>query len=506
MDQDTSVSTGAAAAPGSRHVVVVGAGISGLTAAYELRCRGLSVTVLEASERVGGKIASTDLGGVRVDTGAESILVRRPEARTLIEELGIGADLTYPEEGLSAQVYSRGALRPLPAGQVMGVPARLLPLARSGIVSPRGVVRAAVERLRWFSAVDRDQSVGDFVAHRMGSEVVSRLVEPLLGGVYAGRAADLSLDATVPQLADGARAGHSAAASARAALRARAAASGPVFASLRGGVGHLVATLENTLRSDPEVRLETGATVRELRRQEGRWTLTVGSAAAAHQVDADGVILACPAIPAARLLADQDPAAAQILSGIPTASMAVVSLAFPRSALPRRHRASGFLVPPAEGRTIKAATFSSRKWPWLAAELDTVAGNDEPLELVRCSVGRLGEEAVLQRPDGELVAAAVDDLRELCGLDAVPVDSHVTRWGGALPQYNVGHLERVREIRARLRKHPALGACGASYDGVGIAACVADARTTAQEVAGRCPTGTTTGANESPSATTGRNT
>lgn len=485
MDQDAAGQAGRAssgrASSERDHVVVVGGGISGLSAAHELRQQGLAVTVLEAAERTGGKIATAQLAGLRLDTGAESILTRRPEALDLIDELGLGEELTYPAAGVPAFVYSRGALRRLPTGQVMGVPGHFGPLARSGVLSPGGLLRAARDWVWPKCPVTEDVAVADFVGRRMGSEVVDRLVEPLLGGVYAGRSEALSLRATMPQLASAAQDLGSASASARTAIRQRDQTSDPPFATLRGGLGRLVTELETQLGAAAQVAVKTRATVRRLQRTGDMWRLTVGCAAESTHVTAAAVVLACPPGPAARLLAEEVPAAAAALGEVTTASMAVVSLAYPRSAVPPDWTASGFLVPPVEQRTIKAATFSSVKWPWLAEEL-AGASTAEPLAVVRCSIGRVGEEATLQRSDAELVAAAADDLAETAGITAPPVESHVTRWGGALPQYDVGHADRISRVRSALRDQPGLGACGAAFDGVGIAACVAGARAIAREV------------------------
>jgi len=222
--------------------------------------------------------------------------------------------------------------------------------------------------------------------------------------------------------------------------------------------------------------------VRELTPAPGGWRLTVGSAAAPEQVDADAVIIAIPARPAQRLLASVPgaSAAAAALGGISYASMAIVTLAYPRSAFPGPGLAalgwSGYLVPAVDGRAVKAVTFSSVKWPHLT-EHD--AG---PLEIVRCSVGRIGEEALLQRSDDELAALAAAELAEATGAAGGPAADRVTRWGGALPQYTVGHLDRVAAIRAGVAAQPGLAVCGAAYDGVGIPACVATARSAASQV------------------------
>ena len=254
-----------------------------------------------------------------------------------------------------------------------------------------------------------------------------------------------------------------------------------MFTTLAGGLGMLPAYLAKA--SGAEVR--TAAMARELAPAGSGWRLTVGSAAAPEQFDADAVILAIPARPAGRLIADVPgvSAAVKAFGEIGYASMAIVTLAYPQSAFPGPGLAalgwSGYLVPAVEGRAVKAATFSTVKWPHLAG---ATASGSESLQIVRCSVGRIGEEALLQRADGELAALAAAELAEATGVRGGPVATRVTRWGGALPQYIVGHLDRVATIRATVAAQPGLAVCGAAYDGVGIPACIATARAATSQV------------------------
>ncbi len=268
-----------------------------------------------------------------------------------------------------------------------------------------------------------------------------------------------------------------------------------MFTTLAGGLGLLPAALAKA--SGAEVR--TMSTVRMLSPAPApvsdsaaagpgrgpRWRLTIGSAAAAEQLEADAVILAVPARPAGRLLAQLPglSAAAAALAEISYASMAIVTLAYPRAAFPGAGLAadglSGYLVPAVDGRAVKAVTYSTVKWPHLAA---AQAASGEPLEIVRASVGRIGEEALLQRADEDLAALAAADVAAGSGVRGDPAAFRVTRWGGALPQYTVGHLDRVAGIRAAVAAQPGLALCGAAYDGVGIPACIGTARTAAGQV------------------------
>ena len=437
--------------------MVVGAGISGLAAARALLLDGrVRVSVLEGSPRTGGKLVRGEVAGVETDLGAEAVLARRPEGVALMQSLGL--DRVSPTT-TQAAIWTRGQLRRLPADQVMGVPVSLRSLAASHVVSRAGVARASLDLTLPATAIGDDTSVASYIGARMGHEIVDRLVEPLLGGVYAGRADELSLRATLPQIA--------AVADQRSllhALRSRPAqpSAGPVFAGLAGGVGRLAEALTASLAAaGADIVLDT--TVRELARLPAGWELVTGSAASPKTISADAVVVAVPAAPASRLLAATVPWAAQDLAAIDYASMAIVTLAFSAAAFEKPLTGSGFLVPAVDGRLIKAATFSTQKWGWYD-EADGV--------LVRCSIGRHGDVGDLQRSDDELVAGAVRDLAAAVGVRGVPRDAVVTRWGGGLPQYSVGHLDRVARIKAALAAVPGLVACGAAFDGVGIPACI----------------------------------
>ncbi|MBB6171301.1 oxygen-dependent protoporphyrinogen oxidase [Nocardiopsis mwathae] len=462
------------------HVVVVGGGVSGLTAAYRLSRAGAGVTVLESAPRLGGKLAASPVAGVPVDAGAESVLRRRPEALALISDLGLDDRVAHPAP-VPASIYSRGRLRAFPEGQMMGVPGDLAALARSGVLSTPGLLRAAADLVLPPTPVQGDVSVAAHIGRRMGAEVVDRLVEPLLGGVYAGRADRLSLRATLPQIAELAQGGRSLARAVRDAKARQAAApggSGPVFATLRGGL----ATLIDALAEQSGAEIRTSCPVRELRREGASWAVTAGPPDAPRHITADGVVLACTASAASRILGPVAPTAAGELAAIEYASMAIVTLAYPASAFTRPPEGSGFLVPSREGRTIKAATYSSIKWPWLGEAL-AAAHPGGGMVLLRASIGRFGEEAVLERDDAELAALAAADLADICGVGGTPAERRVTRWEEGLPQYVTGHSDRVGRARAALADSPDLVLCGAAYDGVGIPACIAGAETAADGLA-----------------------
>jgi oxygen-dependent protoporphyrinogen oxidase len=460
---------------GRRHVVVIGGGVAGLAAAHFLGKSDVRVTVLEGSPDIGGKLRVSEVGGIPVDEGAEAMLARRPEGLDLVRDLGLTDRLVYPGT-TAASIWSHGALRPLPAGHVMGVPADLLALAKSRVLSPAGLARVPVDLVLPPTPRGADVSVAGYVGARLGREVVDRLVEPLLGGVYAGRVDLLSFDATLPAVAEAARTHRSLIAAARTIREAAPADPGPVFATLDGGLGTLPPALADSVRAAGGL-IRTDAMVRELRRTSAGWRLTVGATRDAEHVDADAVVVAVPARPAARLLADEVPAAAGELDVIEYASMATVTLAYAATAFPALPAGSGYLVPAVEvGDTgVKAVTFSTAKWPHLNRTLPGTV-------VVRCSIGRYGEEHALQRSDDDLKAAAMAELARTCGAGELPIDTRVTRWGGGLPQYTVGHADRVARIRSAIAGQPGLAMCGAAYDGLGVPACVATARAAASRV------------------------
>ena len=429
--------------------------MAGLAAAMELRGRA-QVVLLESSKRLGGKVRVSEVGGIDVDEGADSMLRRVPYGVQLAEQVGLGEELTAPAVG-RAFLRIRGVLRPLPTGTVLGVPADLAALARSEVLSARGLARVPYDLVQPGGQVTDDVSVGDLVAARFGREVVERLVDPLLGGVYAGRADLLSLQATLPALVAPLRRHRSLLTAAREA-RGRP-APGPVFAGLPGGLGRLPAAVAAACGAE----IQLGTTVRELVRTPAGWRVVTGSAAAPGFVDGDAVVLAVPASAAARLLRPH--AATADLAAIDYASVAIVTLVLDGRT---PGKGSGYLVPAGEGLATKAVTFTSRKWA-----MDGAA-------VIRASVGRYGDEVELQRDDEELVEVVQEELALVVGPLPRLVDSRVTRWGGGLPQYAVGHLDRVRRTRAGLP--PGLAVAGAAYDGVGVPAVIRSGRAAAAAV------------------------
>lgn len=454
-----------------RSVIVIGGGISGLAAAWQLRGRA-DVTVLESHAKVGGKLRTGTIAGITVDEGAESLMALRPEAVELAAAVGLGNALCDPAQAPTT-VWTRGALRPLPAGHVMGIPTDPAALAGTGLLSPEGAARAAAEETLPAEPLTGDRSVAGYLTARFGREAVDRLVEPLLGGVYAGRADSLSLRAAMPRIAALAEQGGPL----LPALRRMRAAGAPRSAAVAvqgvaGGAGRFPQAVAATCGA----RILNQTTARSLQRLPGdRWRVQAMTDDGPLTMEADAVVLALPAFAAAELLRPHAPLAGDELSGIAHASTAVVTMAFSRSRAHFLPEGNGFLVPPVDGHTLKAASFLSNKWAWLhAAAPDTF--------VLRASIGRIGEDDLLARPDRHLVRAAIAELHHAVGAMGEPLAARVTRWDRGLPQYDVGHRDRVTRIREAAAELPGLALCGAAYEGVGVAACVATGRAAARQL------------------------
>lgn len=453
-------------------VVIVGGGISGLATAHDIHRRlgaGVQLTVIEGGSKLGGKVATQEFSGHSVDTGPDALLVRVPAMAALLEDLGLSDQIVAPA-ALGAHVWSRGQLRRLPTGTLFGVPDRLLPLLKSRLLSPAGLVRAALDLvLPRRRTVSDDPSIADLVVPRLGSQVFDRLVEPLLGGVHAGRAAELSAQTTVPDIAALARKNRSLYLGLRKLRRnAPPSSGGAVLITLAGGLVRLVEALVARL-GDADLRLNSTVSLVAREGNGYRVELSDGTSIAA-----DAVVLATPAFVTAQLLADLAPDAATVLEHVPYVDVATIWLAYPRSAIGRPMDGTGFLVPPEEGKFLVGCTWSSAKWPHLA---------DDDLVLIRCMVGRRGDDRWLSMDDDTLVRRVHDELVESMSMTQGPIHQSIQRWPQAMPQYLVGHQGRLDALGAALSGLPGVYLTGAAYRGVGIASCVADAGRIAAAVA-----------------------
>ena len=451
-------------------VAVVGGGVSGLATAYRLVERlgaDAGVVVLEAADRPGGKVTTRTVAGLPVDTGPDAYLSRAPELRELVARLGLADDVVGPLPG-GAFVWSRGELHPIPAGGFFGIPDRVLPLLRSRLLSPVGVLRAGADLVRPRTALTDDPSVADVVRPRLGTEVYDRLVQPLLGGVHAGAADRLSAASTVPEVLGIARGGRSLVLSMRRRRRAIPVSTtppAPPLVSLSGGMTRLVDALVAAIGPS---RVRTSSPVTTLRRDGRSWVLETprGRVVASH------VVLAAPAYVTADLVEAVAPELAGQLRSIEYVGVANVTLALPRPEVGALV-GTGFLVPPVEHDIVVGCTWLTSKWPHLAGQ-DVV--------LVRSMVGRDGDQRWLDMDDDELVAAVRASLAQMMALTATPTEVLVQRWPAAMPQYVVGHGARLTTIDALVDELPGLSLTGAAYRGAGLAGCVSSAWRTADAV------------------------
>ena len=454
-----------------RHVVVVGGGISGLAAAHRI-CRLAAadpprVSVLEAEQRLGGKIRTEVFAGRPFDAGAEALLTRVPEAVALCRELGLEHALVAPASD-QAYLWTRGGLRPLPRQMMAGAPGGASSVASTGILSHLGLARAGLDLLLPSRPPDHDVSIGQLVRRRLGHEVLERLVDPLLGGIHAGSCDELSVRATAPQLVAALRSHRGLVRGLRAAAAGSSATPGPTFLSLSGGLGELVRVLRSRL-DGAEVR--TGTAVETLEAlPEGRTRLLL---AGDEQLVADHVVLAVPAHAAVGILEQACAPAAHELQTIDYASVATVLLSYPLEALADPLPGTGFLVPRTERRTLTACTWASAKWPHLAGET----------MLFKASVGRAGDRRALDLTDEQIAGHVHAELVEAMGLRRQPLDVRVVRFECALPQYHVGHLERIARVESALRELPGVHLAGAAFHGVGVGACIRDGEAAAARIA-----------------------
>lgn len=456
-------------------VIVVGAGIAGLSAAYELHKRNVAFVLVERAARAGGVILSEAADGFTIDAGPDALLVQKPEAVALCEELGLGGRLVPTQPPRLAFILRGGVLHPLPAASVLGIPTRIGPFVRTRLFSWAGKIRMGAEVFVPPRRDDGDESIGAFMTRRFGTEATTYLAEPLLAGIHAGDVDRLSVRALFPRFVETERA-HGSLLRAFRAQRSSSGASesGSAFRSLPRGLSEMTDALAAVL---PARSVRLGTSVERVLAGQAR-----ASDPPAFRVDvsrgesltASCVILATPAFATARIVRDLDTTLARLSDEIRYVSTATIVLAFPREAVSHPLNGSGFVVPRVENPGILAASWLSSKWPHRAPEGRV---------LMRAFAGGARDPHALQLSDDALVKRAMDALVPLLGISGQPLFARVYRWERASAQHEVGHLARMAEIDRRLSGLPGLYVTGSGFRGVGIPDCVADGRATARQAA-----------------------
>jgi oxygen-dependent protoporphyrinogen oxidase len=488
-------------------VAIIGGGIAGLATAYELSRRRRSFVVLEQAPRAGGVIVSEEVGGFTLDGGPDSLLIQKPAAITLCEELGLGGRLVTTKPPRIAYIQRRGRLYPLPAASVLGIPTRVRPFVETRLFTWPGKMRMGAELFVPRRERDDDESIGSFMRRRFGDEATTFLAEPLLAGIHAGDVDRLSMKALFPRLVEAEKKHGSLLRAFRASgpevrstkLEVRSTDGEPgtqnrqpgtqnqnpeprtrtsnaerrtpnpdgAFKSLPGGLGELVRALVAEL-GDGRVRTGVGALGIS---GDGPFSVRMANG---DIIDARAVVVATPAYVTSRLMRDRNPALAALCADIPYASAATVALAFRRDAIAHPLNGSGFVVPRVENTGILAGSWLSSKWPHRAP--------DDDHALLRTFVGGARDPKALEHSDADLVALSLRALQPLVGLRGDPLFTRVYRFDRGNAQHEVGHLQRLAVIDTALARHPGLFVTGSGFRGVGIPDCVADGRVTAKQV------------------------
>lgn len=460
----------------SKKVVVIGGGVTGLATAFRVTRagQGHEVTVLEERERLGGNIITERRDGCVIDGGPDSFVVARPQASQLCKDAGLGGDLIGTrEQNRKVYIAHHGELHLLPEGLVLGIPTRFLPFAKTPLFTWTGKARMGLDLFIPKRPKGGDESIGSFFKRRLGDEMLRRMADPLLGGIYAGNVDELSLKSTFPQLLEledkyGSLIKGALAQRRAAPARDPKAPPPSVFSSLRGGMGSLIDALAKGVE-ERGGKIRRGAKADAILRIGDRFAVSVGG----DTLEADSVVMATPAYVAADTVSGLDADMADLLRKTPYLSTGTVFVAYSRKDVPHALDASGVILPPAEGRSILAATFVSSKWE---------SRSPDDIALMRVFVGGHRDPQGLTKSDAQLVEIARRELASLVGVRAEPLFSRVFRYERANAQPIVGHAARLAELRARAKTYPGLYFAGAAFEGVGIPDCVRQAEETAAAI------------------------
>ncbi len=450
--------------------VIIGGGISGLSAAYYLAKGGAGSLIVESRPRLGGVIQTEQVDGCTIEGGPDSFLSAKPAAMDLIRELGLAGDVIGSNDHQRITfVRKNGRLVPLPDGLMMMVPTKIFPLVTTGLVSWNTKVRMGLELLRAPQPKADDQSVAEFIEEHYGAEAVDYLAEPLLSGIYGGNPRDLSVNSVLPRFVDLANRYGSLT---RGVLAERARAKSqqtnpaPLFRTLKGGLGQMVNAVAAAVQGKAEVQQGRAEAVERTTsgfrvRLDGQW------------LEADRLVLACEAHSVAPLLCRVDLRASELLGTVPYSSSMTVALGFDAADFARLPQGFGFLVPKKERRRLVACTWVGTKFPNRVPEGKIVA---------RCFLGGVEDAGVLGESDEAIMATVTEELREIAGITARPKFSRIFRWPRSMAQYPVGHGRRIAELETRIGEIPGLYLAGNAYQGIGIPDCIRMGRAAAEKI------------------------
>ncbi|OEH92405.1 protoporphyrinogen oxidase [Bacillus solimangrovi] len=450
-----------------RKIVIIGGGITGLTVAYYLQKEihkqqlAIECTLLEASTRLGGKVQTYTENGFVVERGPDSFLARKQSASRLVNEVGMSDALISNRTGKS-YVLVKDRLHLMPGGSIMGIPTKMTPFAFSGLFSPLGKLRAGADFILPRSKETSDQSLGHFFRRRLGNEVVDHLIEPLLSGIYAGDIDELSLQATFPQFQQveekyrslilGMKRGIPKPVSSQ---KMQVGDKG-MFLTVSTGLESLVHEVEKHL-DQGTVQLQTS--VEKIHKNDSHYTLMLNNG---DELTADAVIVTTPHRQTAKMFSKYQ--FFESFKQMPSTSVATVAMAFPESAIKKDIDGTGFVVSRKSEYTITACTWTHKKWSHT-----TPPGK----VLIRCYVGRAGDESIVQRSDEDIKKVVLKDLNKILSLTDEPEFTVITRWQNAMPQYTVGHKQRLKEVHENIERNlPGVFLSGASYEGLGLPDCI----------------------------------
>ncbi len=457
-----------------KRVVIIGGGIAGLAAAYSLREHQgggppFEIVILEKNERLGGNIKTERTGGFLIEGGPDCFLSEKPWAMELCKRVGLADKLLATNEAYrKTYVLSGGKLHVLPEGVILMVPTKIMPLAYSTLISWPGKLRMAAELFIPKKKDDKDETLGSFVRRRLGREVLDKIAEPLVAGVHAGDPETMSVRSSFPKFVQLEQEHGSLIRGMlkKMALMKKSSAgaakgAGPkkrvtMFMTLRDGLSELIETLSNSLSKSPDDKIRTKVKVRSVEKTGKGYAVSIEGG---ETLEADSVIVAAPAWVAASVLKSLDPVLEKELLSIPYVSTATISLGYRKSDIKHPMDGFGFVVPKTEGRRIMAASWVSRKFDHRAPEGSV---------LIRCFVGGSKNSELVSVDEKEMVRMVRQELREIMGIEAEPVLARVFKWNASMPQYTVGHEERIASIEARVARYPSLFITGSAYHGIGI--------------------------------------